>query len=219
MTPDYETAALRAAETLISCGINSAPVDPLPILKHTPGVLVLTYQDLSDDMAQDRSQVMSVYGETNQDAFTTVHLSDGAPRYIVTYNQRLPQFVVQRALARELAHIVLCHDGSRPETVRNAEAICFAHHLLCPRPLVHALQALNLRLTAEVLNNTTGCNDHCASCMRRIPATHVPADLNRQIRDNFMPYIVNFFNYQRSASLSDASALVDFGTYMEGYEE
>ena len=219
MTPDYQKAAIKATETLIKFGINSAPVSPLPILKKTPGVLVFSYQSISNHIDQDRRCVISMFGDGNQDAFTTVNMKDGKPQYIVTYNQQLSQIFVQRSLARELGHIILGHDGSLPEDVRNEEAKAFANHLLCPRPLIHAFQAAGLRITTEMLGNLTGCFDYCLSCMRRIPAVVVPAELNRLVRDQFMDYIINFFDYYRNASLSDVSAVADFGTYMDGYEE
>lgn len=219
MTPDFETAAIRATETLIKYGISSAPVDPLLILKRIPGVLTVSFESMSSDVDQDRRCVMSLFGEKNQDAFTSVNYKDGKPQYLVTFNQRLPAALIQRGLARELGHIMLGHDGTRPESVRNDEAKCFAHHLLVPRALIHALQASGVRLTVEVLGNLTGCYDYCLSCMRKQPAVHIPADLNRAVRDLFMPYITNIFEYQRYASLKDGSALADFGSYMEGYKE
>ena len=219
MTPDYQKAAIKATETLIKFGINSAPVSPVPILKKTPGVLVFSYQSISNHLDQDRRCVISMFGEGNQDAFTTVNMKDGKPQYIVTYNQQLSQVFVQRSLARELGHIILGHDGTLPEDVRNEEAKAFANHLLCPRPLIHAFQAAGLRVTTEMLGNLTGCFDYCLSCMRRIPAVTVPAELNRLVRDQFMDYIINFIEYYRSASLSDGSASADFGSYMDGYEE
>ena len=219
MKPDFETAALRAAETLVTYGINSAPVSPLPILKRIPGVFVVTFQAISDDVSLDRNCVIRQFGVYSQDAFTSVNIVNGKPQYLVTYNQLLPSFIVHRALARELGHIVLGHDGSLPEDIRNDEARCFANHLLAPRALLHAISAIGLRLTVEVLGNLTGCYDHCLSCMRKLPATHVPAELNRQIRDKFMPYMLNFFDFQRVARHTDGSALADLGTYMEGYEE
>ena len=219
MTPDYENAAIKATETLIRFGINSAPVAPLPILKRIPGVLVVSYETMSNDLDQDRQCVMSMFGEKNQDAFTSVSILDGKPKYLVTYNQRLPFSLLQRGLARELGHIILGHDGSRPEKIRNEEAKCFAHHLLCPRPLIHAIQVSGIRLSVEVLGNLTGCYDYCLSCMRKQPAVHVPAELNRKVRDLFMPYIINFFEYQRYAQRKDGSALADFGSYMQGYTE
>lgn len=219
MTPDYEKAALIASETLIKFGINSAPVAPVLILNQLPDVMLVSFESLSNDLEKSRQCVMSMMGEKNQDAFTTVQIIGNQKRHIVTYNQLLPVFLAQRALARELGHILLGHDGSLPEDVRQEEAKCFAHHLLCPRPLVHLVQAAGFKFTMEILGNLTGCNEYCISCMRKIPATHVPAELNRKIRDQFMTYFVNFFNYQRVARHKDGSLLADFGTYMDGYEE
>ena len=219
MKPDYQKAAIKAAETLIQHGIKSTPVSPLPILKSTPGVLVFSYQDVSEKLDQDRRCVMSMFVNGNQDAFTTVNRNNGKLQYIVTYNQRLPNVLVQRSLARELGHIILGHDGTLPEDVRNEEAKAFANHLLVPRALVHAIQASGLRFTVELLGNLTGCYDYCLSCMRRIPPVSVPVELNRAVRDQFMDYIINYFEYARNAFISDSSALADFGTYMEGYEE
>lgn len=219
MTPDYERAALAATETLIKYGINSAPIDPLPILKKTPGVILLSYQDLSEKISQDRECVLSMFGTGNRDAFTSVNMTENGPQYVVTYNQRLSQVLVQRSLARELGHILLGHDGTRPEEVRQQEAICFANYLLCPRPLIHMIQASGLRLTVEVLGSLTGCYDHCLSCIRKIPTIRIPIELNHIVRENFTPYFFNFFSYQHAVDHKDGSALADLGTYMDGYEE
>ena len=219
MTPDYELAAIKAAETLQKYGISTAPVMPFVILKRIPGVLVLSFKEMSQYAGIDRSSLVSLCGEQNQDAVTTVHVDDGKLRYVVAYNQILPLYVVQRALARELGHIVLGHDGTKPEEVRSAESTCFAQHLLCPRPLIHSLQASNIRITVEVFGNLTGCYDSCLACIRKMPATHVPAELNRAVRNQFMDFIINYFEYQRTAMRKDGSALADFGSFMDGYEE
>ena len=219
MTPDYELAATKATETLIKFGINSAPIDPMPILKKIPGVLVVSYQTMSDDVEQDRQCVINMFGEKNHDAFTSVNLKDGKKHYLVTYNQKLSQVLIQRAFARELGHIILGHDGTKPEEIRNEEAKCFAHHLLVPRPLIHMIQASGMRFTEEVLGNLTGCYHYCLSCMRKTPPIHVSPDLNRLVRDQFKPYFLDFFNFQRYAAHSDGSAIADLGTYMDGYKE
>ena len=219
MTPDYQAAAIKAAETLIFHNVRTAPVLSLPILKNTPGVLVFSFETLAHHVEKDRRCVIDTFGERNQDAFTTVLVRDGHPQYIVTYNQLLPHVLIQRALARELGHIVLGHDGIDPESAACDEVKCFAQHLLVPRPLIYAIQSSGIRLTVDVLKNLTCCSDHCIACMRRLPGVSVPAELNRAIRDQFMPYFVNFFEYQRNASLRDPSALADLGSFMDGYEE
>lgn len=218
MEPNYQKAAVMATEILIQYGITSAPVSPLPILKNTPGVLVFSYESISNHVDQDRRCVISMFGQ-NQDAFTTVNKVGDKKQYIVTYNQQLPQVIIQRSLSRELGHIILGHDGTLPEDVRNEEARAFANHLLVPRPLIHAIRSAGIPITVEMLGNLTGCFDYCLSCMRRIPPVSVPVELNRAVRDQFAAYIDNFIEYHRTASLSDSSALADFGTYMDNYEE
>lgn len=219
MKPDFERAAIKATETLIQYKIGTAPIDPLPILKQQPNVLVFTFEEMSNQANVDRREILDMLGCKNQDAVTTVILDGDNPRYIVTYNRLLSTGIICRALARELGHIILGHDGTKPEEVRNAEAICFAHHLMCPRPLIHAIQAINMRLTVELLGNTTGFYDYCLSCIRKQPPVKVPAELNHQVRDQFLPYVLNLLEYQRYASLKDGSALADLGSYMDYYEE
>lgn len=219
MTPDYEKAATKATETLIKFGVSTTPIDPLPMLKKTPNVYVMTFAEMSEKTSIDRCDIIRSLGQQNQDAITTVFNEGGERTYIVSYNMLLPAKYVDRALARELGHIILGHDGSRPEDVRNAEAKCFAHHLLCPRPLIHTLQATGIRFTVDMFGSITGCYDYCLSCMRKLPAVHVPAELNRKVRDQLLPYIMNLFDFLRYASLRDGSALADLGNYMDGYEE
>ena len=219
MTPDYEKAATNAVETLIKHNITSSPISPLPILKNTPNVLAVNFSDIGFFLGKERRHMISMFGDHNQDAVTFVDIVNDKKHYIVTYNQQLPYALIQRSLARELAHIILGHDGSLPEEIRNEEARCFAHHLICPRPLIHLVQASNIRMTVEVLGNLTGCYDRCIASMRRLPAAHVPADLNRKLAEMFHKYFSNFFEFQRVLALDDGSALADIGSYMEGYEE
>lgn len=217
MKPDYEKAAVKATETLVKYGINTAPVMPLPIFKRTPGVLVLSFAECSGTIGINRENLVTMFGAENQDAVTSVKLENGKLHYIVAYNQRLPLYMLQRALARELGHIILGHDGSLPEDVRMEEARCFACHFLCPRALVHALAAK--RLTVEAVGSVTGCYERSMNIIRRLPGVHVPAELNRAVRDNFSEYIANFKNYQSILSAQDTSPLAEFGSYMDGYEE
>jgi hypothetical protein len=100
-----------------------------------------------------------------------------------------------------------------------AEAYCFAHHFLCPRPLIHYVQQSGIRFTVEVLGNMTGCYEQCLSGMRDIPGVRVPAELNRAVRDQFKSCLDDFLDLQTILSKNENSALADFGTYMEGYEE
>ena len=219
MTPDYNRAAVAAMEMLVKHGITSAPVDPLPVFKYAPGVLVLSFTEMSNQIGIDRDNLLTSFETENHDAVTSLHFDNGKIRYLVTYNQRLPMYLLQRALARELGHIVLGHDGSRPESVRMAEAYTFAHHFLCPRPLIHAIQESGIPFTVEVLGAMTGCYERCLQGMRKTPPVHVSAELNRKVKEQFKDYISNFLDFEYFLSKSDESMLADFGTYMDGYEE
>ena len=219
MTPNYDAAAIAAAQTLIKYHVSTAPVDPLPILKSTPAVLIVSFAEMAEHMGLDRGSVVNSFGTGNQDAVTAVLKRSRRLEYIVAYNQRLPFYMLQRALARELGHIVLGHDGTRPEGVRLEEAQTFARHLLCPRPLIRAISEAGIPLTVEVIGSVTGCYERCLAGMRKTPGVVVPAQMNRAIKAQFSDYVANFVSFQEILSADDESMLANFGSFMEGYEE
>ncbi len=218
MTADYQSAAQKAAETLITYKISAAPVSPIPIIKSLPNVLLLPFAEMALKVGEDRDQIIRTFGEA-QDAVTSVHIASGGLRYVVAYNQRLPAYIIQRALARELGHILLQHDGSRPDDVRSEEAITFARHLICPRPLLKAIMDSGIRLTVEMLGNITGCYERCLAGLRKTPGVSIPPEMNRQIREQFADYISDFIRFQPILSRDDETPVADFGTFMDGYED
>ena len=127
MIPNYQKAATKAREVSLKYHTN----DALEIIRQQPNTLVLSFRELSSTIGVNRDALVMVCGEDNQDAVTTVHNDNGKIRYLVAYNQTLEEYVIRKALARELGHIALKHDGSRPEDVRNEEALCFAYHFIC----------------------------------------------------------------------------------------
>lgn len=216
--PNYSAAAICAAGTLIKHNVCFAPVSPLPILKSMPGIIVMSFAEIALSHGDNRDRVISSFGDL-QDAVTLCKRIGGDVKYIVAYNQRLPVYIMQRGLARELGHIMLHHDGSKPEWVRTQEAMCFARHLICPRPLIKALQECGVKLTIEVLGNVTGCYERCLEGLRETPGTDVPADMNRMIRKQFENYIHDFVLFQEILSRDDKTQLADFGSFMDGYTE
>ena len=219
MIPDFQKAAIKATETLIKYGVHSAPVDPLPILKQIPGVLVLSFSEISNEIDIKRNNLVTIFGLENQDAVTSVQIDNGSLRYIVAYNQQLSLYILQRSLARELGHIILEHNESIPEDVRVMEAKCFSKHLLCPRALIHAIQEKGASLTVEAVGCITGCYGRCQALIRKLPGVNVPAELNRKVHEQFSDYIDNFLRYQSFLVQKDSSPLAEFGDYMTGYEE
>ena len=218
MTPDYDRAATAAAQTLMKYVVKATPVSPLPILKRIDNVIVQSFTEMSDAVGMDRKDLVPMFGR-NRDAISSLHTKDGRQIYVVAYNGMLPFNMVQRALARDLGHIVLKHRNNTPENA--AEADCFAYHFLCPRALIRFMQVTNVRITTDLLANLTGMFDQSLIAMRRIPETHVPANLNKFIRSQLMPFMLNFFDYYQyeHALIRDGSALADMGTFMGGYLE
>lgn len=218
--PDFDRAATAAMQLLIDNNITETPIKPDAILLGLPGVRVLPYTKMASDFGMDRSDLIYIFG--NQDAATFNLSTPGldAVEYVVVYNMRLPSDIVARGIARELGHIVLGHDGiTRPLDVRMAEAMCFAHHLISPRPVLHMLQQSGMPLTLDILISTTGCSDECVYEMQTIPGAHVPKDINARVRDLFAPHLQEYINYHRASPKPDRSMRVDLGTFMDNYEE
>ena len=219
-SPNLDRAAAAAMQLLIDNSITETPINPSPILLNYPGVRVLPYTKMASDAGMDRKDLVPIFG--NQDAATFRLNMPGLDdvKYVVVYNMRLPFEIIWRGIARELGHIVLDHDGvTRPQSVRMAEAVCFAHHLISPRPVLRLLQAEGVPITMNVLANTTGCSDACVDEMQTIPGVHVSAELNAKVRDLFAPHIMEFIDFYRSSQKQDKSPLVDFGTFMDNYIE
>ena len=179
MKPDYDKAATAAAKTLVKYNVRSAPLSPLRILEQMENVIVISFSEMCNIAGVDRSELMPMFGK-NRDAVTSIHVEHGQKTYVVAYNRLLPFNMVQRALAREMAHIVLRHEGESEG--EKEEALCYQHHLLCPRPLLHAVQATGMRVTVELLANLTGIFDQSIIYMRRLPGTNVPSSLCKDTR-------------------------------------
>ena len=159
---------------------------------------------------------------SNQDAalfYMNMHEIDTVD-YVIVYNMRLPLEIIYRGIARELGHIALGHDGqTRHPEARMSEALTFAHHLLCPRPVIRLLQESGMPLTMDALIETLGCSDVCVNDMQTIKGVHVPKEMNQKVRDLFAPHIKEYIRFHQSSPMSDRSPLIDFGTYMDNYEE
>ena len=121
MKPDFQKAEQKAKE------LRGAGVDcPLQILKSLQNVAAVSFADASERYGIARETLISMFDAENQDAITMFRSGS----YLVVYNQELPCKIIRKAVARELGHIVMDHDGSRPEDVRMAEACYFADKFL-----------------------------------------------------------------------------------------
>ena len=121
MEPDFRKAEQKAKE------MKEAGEDcPLQMLKKLQNVAAVSFANASERYGVCREKLISMFDYGNQDAITVFR--DG--KYLVIYNQELPCKTIRYAVARELGHIVMEHDGSRPEDVRMMEAEHFAKEFL-----------------------------------------------------------------------------------------
>ena len=216
---DFETAAIRATETLLKYRVSAAPVIPLTILKAMPGIIVVSFTEMADVDGLDSDSLVALFGVENQDAVTFSREGVDGLRYVVAYNQRLPMYMLQQSLAREIGHIILRHNVTNLDDRQTTEALYFARYLLCPRPLIKALMDTCTSLTIEAVGNITGCYGRYIAGISKTPGAHVPAEMNRKIREVFSDYIQRFLEYRNLMPDNENAALADFGSYMDNYEE
>ena len=220
-TPDLDTAAIKAMEILRDHRISETPINPLEFLTEYENVRVMPFTRMAQIAGVERSDLVPMFG-SNQDA-ALFHMT--APEidtvdYVIVYNMRLPLEIIYRGIARELGHIALGHDGlTRHPEARMKEALTFAHHLLCPRPIIHMIRQSGMPMTMDALTETMGCSDVCVNDMQLIPGVHVPKELNRQIADQFAPHILEYIRFHQSSPMKDHSPVLDLGSYMDYYEE
>ena len=220
MQPNYKAAAAAAMNILIENNITVTPIDSLSILLSRPGVRVMTFSEMATETGTDRDDLVPLFGK-NQDAvtFKLPQPIDGID-YVVVYNRFLLMDVVSRGIARELGHIIMGHDGqTRPAEVRKAEALCFAHHLLSPRPIISLLQDAGLRITLDILAETTGCSSDCVEGLQAIPGVHVSKEINQQVRKQFEKEILEYVRFRSASHKKDTSPEIDFGSFMDNYED
>lgn len=219
MKPDYDRAATAAMQILLENQVTETPIASIQILLNYPHVRVMSFSSMAYNSEIDREDLIPQFG-INQDAATFKMTGLDDVDYVVIYNMKLPYEDIRRAIARELGHIVLGHDGqTRSTEVRRAEALCFAHHLLTPRPIINIIRESGLPITMNVLVHTTGCSADCVEEIQELPGVNVPAELNRAVRELFEPHIAEYVRFHKGSPKHDGSPVIDFGSYMEGYEE
>ena len=141
-TPDLDAAATKAMEILRDHKITETPIRPMEFLEEYQNVRIMPFTKMAQEAGVERKDLIPMFG-ANQDAALFHMAMPGMDTvdYVIVYNMRLPIEIIYRGIARELGHIALGHDGqTRHPEARMAEALTFAHHLLCPRPVIRLIQ-------------------------------------------------------------------------------
>lgn len=131
--PDYDRAATLAYRCLVKLNISRLPVRPLEILSKCRNTVVYTYRQAAEHLHIEEAEFERKCGDA--DAFTI----RGGDKYVVCYREGGNPARLNFTLAHELGHILLHHTNDA--TADEAEANCFAGHLLCPEPLTRGMTA------------------------------------------------------------------------------
>lgn len=136
-SPDLHRAADVAARVLLARQADTLPVDPLRLLRACRDTQVYTFEDAADALNAPRAALATLLRDV--DAVTYRMPSAEKLQYIVVYRTDGNPARLRFTLAHELGHRILGHEGASP--AEEAEADCFASHLLCPEPVVKAVAA------------------------------------------------------------------------------
>lgn len=126
--PDLLRAAHLACRCLIRLQQRTLPVDPLAILRRCRGTQLCTYEQAAERLRMPEDELLRLCGDA--DAFTVRRERAS----LVCYRQGGHPARLNFTLAHELGHVLLGHQVNGP--AEEAEADCFASHLLCPQPVV-----------------------------------------------------------------------------------
>ena len=118
------------------------------------------------------------------DAFTVRAEEDGRQGYVVCYRAGGNPARLNFTLAHELGHIVLHHKETGP--AEEAEADCFASHLLCPEAVVQCAACRSAELLARLCYISRTAAERA---MGRSPC-HVEEALCRQVTELLLPAVL-----------------------------
>ena len=183
--PDYHRAARLAYRTLLKLGIDKLPVDILGICKRCKNTKVMTFRDAEKEF--DLPDGYFICNGPSESAFTNHRQIGEVTHNIILYNDDRMDNSVQRlrfTLAHELGHILLKHEGN--SVMFEMEANCFAQHLLCPAPVV---EALDFKDDSKIFmfTSTFGVSRTVAKIVlgNKRPMQDVDPDMRQGIRELF----------------------------------
>ncbi len=138
--PDYHRATRDAYRTLLAAKICTLPVDVSEICARCHDTKLVSLSEADRLMNYDRN--FDPFGDgPSRTALTVRRWHEGHACHTILWNDNelSPKSGAFRfAIAHELAHVILRHEGGQ-STTSELEANLFALHLLCPRPVLDVL--------------------------------------------------------------------------------
>lgn len=221
MKPDFTTAATQASRLLLKYQISNAPIYPQQVIQASRLCSMVSFADLAEKAEIERNHIVTSLHKENDTVMCLFHhLPDGSPHYTFAFNREEKIGRVRCALAVELGHVYLGHIGFRDTDQREAEALCFAHHFLFPRPLIRLLQENNFVFTYKSFARVFGDCKWCLDNLITSAPVTVPPELNLLLKEQFTPYVDSLAaSGDLTIAVNPDDCPLDFSGYMEGYEE
>ena len=177
--PDYDRAATAACRVLLRLKVDRLPVRPLEMLRRCRDTYLCTFDQAADVMAMPGEELERL--AAGADACTFRQMQDGRERYAVCYRTGGNPARLNFTLAHELGHIVLRHQDAGPAA--EAEADCFASHLLCPEAVAH----LSACRSADMLARLCYISRPAAEMALGRRRGHVEEAILRQVAEMLTP--------------------------------
>lgn len=217
---DCITSATQAMRALIKYKIARTPIYPHQIIQNSDIVMMVSFEEADelDNILQNTK--LAEYGRPNRFVMSTTYTNGNRTEYLFSVNRSVPIGNVRLALAVELGHAYLGHSGAMMGSYKyEREAECFALHLEFPRPMIRLLQERGYVMTKRRFERIFGDCDWCAETIRNAVPVHVSPELNRLVKEQFVPYVDKL---ERTGILSMpvwSHEELDLSRYMAGYED
>lgn len=218
-TYDCITAATQAARALVKFGVSRSPVYPHKVLQQTQSATMISFSDPDELQQIINNTKLKAFRQANDMVMSTIYKCvDGQQHYIFAVNRDAPMGKIRLALAVELGHIYMGHEKNNLNEIKLHDAECFAIHFEFPRALIRMLEERGFVFTKESFQRVFGDCEWCLDTMLNAEPVTVSSELNRMVRDLFVPH-VNLLEETGILSMPAGGERLDLSNYMAGYED
>lgn len=196
--PDIDRAAAMALRSLVACRVHTLPVNPAALLARCRNTRLLSLEEAAELLNTPEEALAERF--LGAEAWTyRFQTGQGQVLYLVCCKKGGNPGRLRFSLAHELGHIVLGHQraGGREE----AEANCYASHLLFPRPVLRRLAAQGQPLYAEQLAQVFYTSVAAVEALSRQRTCHVSPELEAQVEALFRDALPEHLPQNRRTAL------------------
>lgn len=198
LEPDVDRAATMALRSLVACRVRTLPVNPAEMLARCRNTRLLSLEEAAELL--DTSEAALAECFSGAEAWTyRFETAQGKALYLVCCKKGGHPGRLRFSLAHELGHIVLGHQ--RATWLEEAEANCYASHLLFPRPVLRRLAAQGQILYEEQLAQVFYTSVAAVEALTRQRVCHVSPALEAQVEALFCDALPEHLPQNRRTAL------------------